>query len=166
VSDLEHHANGKDAERHRGMGHTRWATHGPPNDINAHPHQSTSGDLALIHNGIIENYAAIKEELAHRGHTFQSDTDTEVLVHLIDDIQRERGWTLPRPCAWRCRAWWERTPSWCWTARRPNVMVAARKSSPLVIGIGEEGEYFVASDATPIVEHTKNVVYLEDGEIA
>ena len=148
-----------------GIGHTRWATHGPPNDVNAHPHQSTSGDLALIHNGIIENYAAIKEELLHRGHSFQSDTDTEVLVHLIADIQRSEGVDLAEAVRLALNSVVGAYAIVVLDRKDPDVMVAARKSSPLVIGIGD-GEHFLASDATPIVEHTKNVVYLEDGEIA
>ena len=166
VADLEHHANGKDLSGTVGIGHTRWATHGPPNDINAHPHQGNGPDLALIHNGIIENYAAIKEELAHRGHTFQSDTDTEVLIHLIEDVQREGGLDLAEAVRAAVDSVVGAYAIVVLDRKDPNVMVAARKSSPLVIGIGEEGEYFVASDATPIIEHTKNVVYLEDGEIA
>ncbi|MBP7449564.1 MAG: glutamine--fructose-6-phosphate transaminase (isomerizing) [Flavobacteriales bacterium] len=166
VADLEHHANGKDLSGTVGIGHTRWATHGPPNDINAHPHQGNGPDLALIHNGIIENYAAIKEELAHRGHTFQSDTDTEVLIHLIEDVQREGGLDLAEAVRAALDSVVGAYAIVVLDRKDPNVMVAARKSSPLVIGIGEEGEYFVASDATPIIEHTKNVVYLEDGEIA
>jgi glucosamine--fructose-6-phosphate aminotransferase (isomerizing) len=166
VADLEHHANGKDLSGTVGIGHTRWATHGPPNDINAHPHQGNGPDLALIHNGIIENYAAIKEELAHRGHTFQSDTDTEVLIHLIEDVQREGGLDLAEAVRAALDSVVGAYAIVVLDGKDPNVMVAARKSSPLVIGIGEEGEYFVASDATPIIEHTKNVVYLEDGEIA
>ena len=166
VADLEHHANGKDLSGTVGIGHTRWATHGPPNDINAHPHQGNGPDLALIHNGIIENYAAIKEELAHRGHTFQSDTDTEVLILLIEDVQREGGLDLAEAVRAALDSVVGAYAIVVLDRKDPNVMVAARKSSPLVIGIGEEGEYFVASDATPIIEHTKNVVYLEDGEIA
>ncbi|MBK9419341.1 MAG: glutamine--fructose-6-phosphate transaminase (isomerizing) [Flavobacteriales bacterium] len=166
VADLEHHANGKDLSGTVGIGHTRWATHGPPNDINAHPHQGNGPDLALIHNGIIENYAAIKEELAHRGHTFQSDTDTEVLIHLIEDVQREGGLDLAEAVRAALDSVVGAYAIVVLDRKDPNVMVAARKSSPLVIGIGAEGEYFVASDATPIIEHTKNVVYLEDGEIA
>ena len=165
VSDLEAHVGGQGMKGTAGMGHTRWATHGPPNDINAHPHRSTSGDLALIHNGIIENYAAIKEELLHRGHTFRSDTDTEVLVHLIDDVQRTEGVDLAEAVRLALVSVVGAYAIVVMDRKEPDVMVAARKSSPLVIGIGD-GEHFVASDATPIVEHTKNVVYLEDGEIA
>ncbi|MCB0818675.1 MAG: glutamine--fructose-6-phosphate aminotransferase, partial [Flavobacteriales bacterium] len=165
VSDLEAHTMGKELGGTVGIGHTRWATHGPPNDVNAHPHQSTSGDLALIHNGIIENYAAIKEELLHRGHSFQSDTDTEVLVHLIDDIQRSEGVDLAEAVRLALNSVVGAYAIVVLDRKDPDVMVAARKSSPLVIGIGD-GEHFLASDATPIVEHTKNVVYLEDGEIA
>lgn len=166
VSDLEAHVNGRAVAGTAGIGHTRWATHGPPNDVNAHPHQSTSGDLALIHNGIIENYASIKKELSHRGHTFRSDTDTEVLVHLIDDIQRTEKVDLAEAVRLALNSVVGAYAIVVIDRKAPDVLVAARKSSPLVIGVGERGEHFVASDATPIVEHTKNVVYLEDGEIA
>ncbi|MBK9761455.1 MAG: glutamine--fructose-6-phosphate transaminase (isomerizing) [Flavobacteriales bacterium] len=166
VSDLEAHVQGKDLSGTVGIGHTRWATHGPPNDINAHPHQSTSGDLALIHNGIIENYASIKEELKHRGHSFKSDTDTEVLVHLIDDVQRTEKVDLPEAVRLALDSAVGAYAIVVIDKKDPDIMVAARRSSPLVIGIGANGEHFIASDATPIVEHTKNVVYLEDGEIA
>ena len=165
VSDLEAHINGAATKGSVGMGHTRWATHGPPNDVNAHPHQSTSGDLALIHNGIIENYAPIKAELSQRGHTFRSETDTEVLVHLIDDIQRTEKVDLAEAVRLALESVVGAYAIVVMDRKDPDVMVAARKSSPLVIGIGEN-EHFLASDATPIVEHTKNVVYLEDGEIA
>ncbi len=166
VSDLERHVVGKNLQGGLGIGHTRWATHGPPNDVNAHPHQGTSGDLAMIHNGIIENYAAIKEELIHRGHVFKSETDTEVLVHLIDDIQRTDGLDLAQAVRLALDSVVGAYAIVVIDRKDPDVMVAARKSSPLVIGIGEDGDHFIASDATPIVEHTKNVVYLEDGEIA
>jgi len=166
VSDLEAHVNGRSTVATVGIGHTRWATHGPPNDVNAHPHQSTSGDLALIHNGIIENYASIKEELIHRGHVFKSDTDTEVLVHLIDDIQSTDKVDLAEAVRLALASVVGAYAIVVLDRKEPDVMVAARKSSPLVIGIGDNGEHFAASDATPIVEHTKNVVYLEDGEIA
>jgi glutamine---fructose-6-phosphate transaminase (isomerizing) len=166
VADLELHATGKDLTGTVGIGHTRWATHGPPNDVNAHPHQGNGTDLALIHNGIIENYAAIKEELSHRGHIFQSDTDTEVLIHLIEDVQRAGDLDLAEAVRAALDSVVGAYAIVVLDRKDPDVMVAARKSSPLVIGIGEGGEYFVASDATPIIEHTKNVVYLEDGEIA
>ena len=165
VSDLEAHMIGKSAKGTVGMGHTRWATHGPPNDVNAHPHQSNNGDIAIIHNGIIENYASIKEELKKRGHVFVSDTDTEVLVHLIDDIQRTEKCDLPEAVRLALASVVGAYAIVVLDRKEPDLMVAARKSSPLVIGIGD-GEHFVASDATPIIEHTKNVVYLEDGEIA
>jgi glucosamine--fructose-6-phosphate aminotransferase (isomerizing) len=165
VSDLEAHVAGAGLDGTTGMGHTRWATHGPPNDINAHPHRSTSGDLAIIHNGIIENYAAIKEELSQRGHTFQSDTDTEVLVHLIDDIQRSEGVDIAEAVRLALASVVGAYAIVVMDRKEPDVLVAARRSSPLVIGIGVD-EYYIASDATPIVEHTRNVVYLEDGEIA
>ena len=166
VSDLEAHVTGKNTKGTVGIGHTRWATHGPPNDVNAHPHQSTSGDLALIHNGIIENYAPLKEELIHRGHVFRSETDTEVLVQLIDDIQRTEKVDLPEAVRLALNSAVGAYAIVVIDRKNPDVMVAARRSSPLVIGIGQAGEHFIASDATPIVEHTKNVVYLEDGEIA
>jgi glucosamine--fructose-6-phosphate aminotransferase (isomerizing) len=165
VSDLEAHVAGEGLDGTMGMGHTRWATHGPPNDINAHPHRSTSGDLAIIHNGIIENYAAIKEELSQRGHTFLSDTDTEVLVHLIDDIQRSEGVDIAEAVRLALASVVGAYAIVVMDRKEPDVLVAARRSSPLVIGIGVD-EYYIASDATPIVEHTRNVVYLEDGEIA
>ena len=166
VADLESHAETKDRSGTAGIGHTRWATHGPPNDVNAHPHQGQTADLALIHNGIIENYAAIKEELIHRGHIFKSDTDTEVLVHLIDDIQRSEKVDLAEAVRLALSSVVGAYAIVVMDRKEPDRLVAARKSSPLVIGIGEEGEYFLASDATPIVEHTRNVVYMEDGEIA
>jgi glucosamine--fructose-6-phosphate aminotransferase (isomerizing) len=166
VSDLESHVQDGNVKGSVGIGHTRWATHGPPNDVNAHPHQGNSGDLALIHNGIIENYAPLKEELIHRGHSFKSDTDTEVLVHLIEDIQFTEKVDLAEAVRLALDSVVGAYAIVVIDRKEPNVMVAARKSSPLVIGIGEQGEHFLASDATPIVEHTKNVVYLEDGEIA
>ena len=151
---------------HLGIGHTRWATHGVPNDVNAHPHLSGDGQLALIHNGIIENYHALKETLTERGHEFYSDTDTEVLVHLIEEVLKSSE-DLDLFEATRI-ALNEVVGAYAIAVidiARPEELILARKSSPLVIGIGE-GEYFVASDATPIVEYTKNVVYLEDEEVA
>ena len=166
VSDLEAHVNGAQMLGTIGIGHTRWATHGEPNDVNAHPHVSNSGDLALIHNGIIENYATLKEELIKRGHEFKSETDTEVLVHLIDDIQRSEGTDLPESVRLALENVVGAYAIVVLDRKTPDLLVAARKSSPLVIGIGEDGDHFLASDATPIVEHTRNVVYMEDGEIA
>ncbi len=166
VSDLEAHILGQEKLGTIGMGHTRWATHGPPNDVNAHPHRSSSGDIVLIHNGIIENYAPLKEELKHRGHSFKSDTDTEVLVNLIDDVQRTEKVDLAEAVRLALDSVVGAYAIVVLDRKEPDVMVAARKSSPLVIGIGENGEHFLASDATPIIEHTKNVVYLDDGDMA
>lgn len=165
VSNLQDFLEGKNIEGTSGMGHTRWATHGVPNDVNAHPHYSESKDLALIHNGIIENYAILKEEMVKRGHTFVSDTDTEVLIHLIEDIQLNEKIGLEEALL---QALSEVTGAYAivlMCKKNPDIMYAARKGSPLVIGVGEN-EYFMASDATPIIEYTKNVVYLNDEEIA
>ena len=165
VNDLQNFIANNDTKSSLGIGHTRWATHGLPNDINAHPHQSGNKKISLVHNGIIENYAILKQELEERGHTFLSETDTEVLVHLIEEIQ-EKG-NLPLFEAVRV-ALSEVVGAYAIVVLdqdNPNQLIAARKSSPLVIGIGEN-EYFLASDATPIVEYTKNVIYLDDDEIA
>jgi len=165
VAELVAYARDKDTDGQVGMGHTRWATHGKPDDINAHPHLSGNKRLVLIHNGIIENYAVLKSALQKHGHTFQSETDTEVLVHLIEEVQI-RG-NLPIEEAVR-QALTQVHGAYAIVVmdrQDPNKLVAARKSSPLVIGIGK-GEFLVASDATPIVEHTKNVVYLNDEEVA
>jgi glucosamine--fructose-6-phosphate aminotransferase (isomerizing) len=166
VSNLEEFALKSNIEGHAGIGHTRWATHGAPNDVNAHPHFSNDGSLALIHNGIIENYDILKKDLTGKGYTFQSETDTEVLVHLIDDIRKNEnvwfGEALRRALHHVVGAYAIVVIS----KDEPNKLVAARKSSPLVVGIGNEGDFYLASDATPIVEYTKNVVYLEDEEIA
>lgn len=166
VGDLEAHVNGTPMTGTIGIGHTRWATHGEPNDVNAHPHTSTNGELALIHNGIIENYATLKAELISRGYVFKSDTDTEVLVHLIDDIQRSEGTDLAESVRLALENVVGAYAIVVLDLKSPDTLVAARKSSPLVIGVGEDGDHFLASDATPIVEHTRNVVYMEDGEIA
>ena len=166
VSDLEAHVDGSIMSGTVGIGHTRWATHGEPNDVNAHPHVSSNGELALIHNGIIENYAPLKEELLSRGYQFKSDTDTEVLVHLIDDIQRTEGTDLAESVRLALSNVVGAYAIVVVDQKYPDMLVAARKSSPLVIGIGKDGDHFLASDATPIVEHTRNVVYMEDGEIA
>ena len=166
VSNLEEFANQNDVDGHAGIGHTRWATHGAPNDVNAHPHFSNDESLAVIHNGIIENYDVLKKELISKGYTFKSETDTEVLVHLIDDIRKNEnvwfGEALRRALHHVVGAY--AIVVIC--KNEPNKLVAARKSSPLVVGIGNEGDFYLASDATPIVEYTKKVVYLEDEEIA
>ncbi len=167
VADLEHYVGIQTLNSTLGIGHTRWATHGEPNDVNSHPHMSGNGRLALIHNGIIENYSPLKQELMRRGHVFQSETDTEVLVHLIEEIQENGQISLDEAIR---LALLEVVGAYAIVVidrHNPDEMIAARKSSPLVIGLGEtQGEFFVASDATPIVEYTRNVVYLEDGEIA
>jgi glucosamine--fructose-6-phosphate aminotransferase (isomerizing) len=167
VVDLENVALGNDTNSHLGMGHTRWATHGEPNDENAHPHLSQSGNLAVIHNGIIENYATIKEALINRGHHFLSDTDTEVLIHLIEDIQDHEKIGIDEAVRLALNQVVGAYAIVILVKNEPAKLIAARKGSPLVVGIGEEkGEYFMASDASPIVEYTKNVIYLNDGEIA
>lgn len=166
VADLEHLAAGKNISGTIGIGHTRWATHGVPNDVNAHPHLSGDHQLALIHNGIIENYAPLKAELQERGHKFISDTDTEVLVHFIEDIRSKTGVDLFTAVR---TALAEVVGAYAIVVidkNNPNQLIVAKKSSPLVIGIGEDGTFYVASDATPIIEYTKNVVYLEDEEVA
>lgn len=165
VDDLEKFTAGKDIAGTIGIGHTRWATHGEPNDVNAHPHYSASKKIVLIHNGIIENYAPLKEELKKRGHKFESATDTEVLVHLIEDIQDREKVDLPEAVRIALNNVIGAYAIVILSQDNPDMLIAAKKSSPLVIGVGEE-EFFVASDATPIVEYTKNVVYLEDEEIA
>jgi glucosamine--fructose-6-phosphate aminotransferase (isomerizing) len=166
VANLEAFAEGKNINGHAGIGHTRWATHGLPNDVNAHPHSSTDGRITLIHNGIIENYGPLKEELMSRGYVFQSETDTEVLVHLIDDIQKNENVTISEAVRLALHSVVGAYAIVVLSKENPNQLVAARKSSPLVVGIGTEGDFYLASDATPIVEYTKRVVYLEDEEIA
>ena len=149
-----------------GIGHTRWATHGEPSDINAHPHQNTVGDIAVIHNGIIENYSALKQELISQGYIFSSDTDSEVLVHLIDRIWKSDSSLDLESATRNALRHVDGAYGICViSSREPDKIVVARKGSPLVIGIGT-GEYFIASDAAPIVEHTNKVVYLSDGELA
>ena len=149
-----------------GIGHTRWATHGEPSDINAHPHQNSVGDIAVIHNGIIENYSALKQELVSQGYIFSSDTDSEVLVHLIDRIWKSDASLDLESATRNALRHVDGAYGICViSSREPDKIVVARKGSPLVIGIGT-GEYFVASDAAPIVEHTSKVVYLSDGEMA
>jgi len=166
VSELEAFASGKNLSGSIGIGHTRWATHGAPNDQNAHPHFSGSTDLAIIHNGIIENYASLKSELKQRGHIFHSETDTEVLIHLIEDIQDKTSVSLEEAVRVALNEVIGAYAIAIISKNDPDTLIVAKKSSPLVIGIGEKDEYYIASDATPIVEYTKNVVYLNDEEIA
>jgi glucosamine--fructose-6-phosphate aminotransferase (isomerizing) len=166
VMDLEKLVSNNVISGHIGIGHTRWATHGVPNDVNAHPHISGDGNIVLIHNGIIENYATLKEALKNQGHKFQSDTDTEVLVHFIEDICTKTGVDLFEAVR---IALCEVVGAYAivlMDKRFPDKLVCAKKSSPLVIGVGSEGDYYIASDATPFIEYTKNVVYLEDEEVA
>src|SRR5205085_9223517 len=164
VSDLAEAMKGMDVSGHVGMGHTRWATHGEPTDRNAHPHFSQSKNFAVIHNGIIENYASIKAELKKRGHAFSSDTDTEVLIHLIEDIYEHGNVSLDEAVRLALGEVIGAYAIVVLAKDHPAELIAARKGSPIVIGVGrEEGEYFVASDATPIIEYTNNVVYLNVG---
>jgi glucosamine--fructose-6-phosphate aminotransferase (isomerizing) len=165
VADLEEHSVGKDLGGTIGIGHTRWATHGEPSDRNAHPHQSQSGELAMIHNGIIENYAQIKQELVSKGYEFKSDTDTEVLLNFIDDIKKNNNCSVEEALRIALK---RVVGAYCIlliSKDDPETIIAARKGSPLVIGIGK-GEHFLASDASPIIEYTKEVVYVNDYEIA
>ncbi|MDQ2753400.1 MAG: glutamine--fructose-6-phosphate transaminase (isomerizing) [Bacteroidota bacterium] len=165
VAELENDVIGKDLHSHIGIGHTRWATHGEPSDRNAHPHLSQSGNLAIIHNGIIENYAQIKTELIKKGYTFKSDTDTEVLINFIEDIKFNTQCSTEEAIRTALR---RVVGAYCILVLdkdEPETIIAARKGSPLVIGIGKN-EHFLASDASPIVEYTKEVVYVNDYEIA
>ena len=169
VSDLEVITN-KQEKRKKGtigMGHTRWATHGVPNDVNSHPHYSQSGELVIVHNGIIENYNTLRKELISRGYNFKSDTDTEVLVNLIEEVKKQEGCKLGKAVQLALTnvigayaiAVFDRT--------KPNEIVVARLGSPIAIGIGKENsEFFVASDASPFIEYTKDAIYLEDEEMA
>lgn len=166
VSNLEEFAAGQNLAGHAGIGHTRWATHGAPNDVNAHPHFSNNEKIALIHNGIIENYNSLKEELIVRGYHFKSQTDTEVLVHLIDDIQKKENVDLATAVRMALQNVIGAYAIVVISSDNPNQLIAARKSSPLVVGIGKENDFYLASDATPIIEYTNQVVYLEDEEIA
>ena len=167
VSDLEKATKDADVSGTIGMGHTRWATHGEPNDANAHPHLSLSGKVSIIHNGIIENYATLKEGLEQRGHTFKSETDTEVLAHLIEDVMINAGLSLADAVRASLKQVVGAYAIVILSKDNPEHLIAARKGSPLVVGIGSEaGEYFFASDATPLAEYTKKVIYMKDGEIA
>jgi glutamine---fructose-6-phosphate transaminase (isomerizing) len=148
-----------------GMGHTRWATHGVPNDVNSHPHLSNSGNLAIIHNGIIENYEPLKKELIKRGYVFKSDTDTEVLVNLIEDVQKKDKLKLGKAVQIALNQVVGAYAICVFDKQKPDEIVVARLGSPLAIGVGE-GEYFIASDASPFIEYTSNAIYLEDEEMA
>jgi len=165
VSELEGLLNGESLDSTIGIGHTRWATHGEPNDVNAHPHKSNSGNITIIHNGIIENYNALKEELLKKGYTFESETDTEVLVNFIDDIQKDQQCSLGEAVRMALNAVVGAYAIVVMSEDNLGQLVAARKGSPLVVGVGK-GEFFFASDATPIIEYTNEVVYLNDFEIA
>ena len=166
VSNLEEFMLHQDHAGNSGIGHTRWATHGLPTDTNAHPHVSMDGSIALIHNGIIENYDALKQELVRQGYLFKSETDTEVLVHLVDFISKKENVWFGEALRLALLNVVGAYAIVAISKNFPNQMVAARKSSPLVVGIGATGDFYLASDATPIVEYTKQVVYLEDEEIA
>jgi glucosamine--fructose-6-phosphate aminotransferase (isomerizing) len=166
VADLESKAEGKDTDGSLGIAHTRWATHGVPNEVNAHPHVSQSGNLALVHNGIIENYGVLRSQLEKQGYTFKSETDTEVLVQLIDFAMAQGGTLLESVCSALKKV--IGAYAICVIDRRnDNQLIVARKSSPLVVGIGDNNEeFYIASDASPIVEYTQQMVYLEDEEVA
>lgn len=166
VMDLENTAKGKDCSGSIGIAHTRWATHGEPSVRNAHPHISQSGNLVIVHNGIIENYSVLRNQLQEKGYTFNSDTDTEVLVQLIDYTQKEHQCNLSLAVAHALRRCIGAYAIAVIDRKAPNQVVAARKGSPMVIGVGKDNEeFFIASDATPIVEYTKNVVYVDDEQV-
>lgn len=165
VAELEEEAMGKNLHAHIGIGHTRWATHGEPSDCNAHPHLSNNGKLSMIHNGIIENYAQLKQELLRKGYVFHSDTDTEVLLNFIEDIQTNNECPLEEAVRIALKRIVGAYVIVLIDKDNPDTLIAARKGSPLVIGIGKN-EHFLASDASPIIEYTKEVVYVNDYEIA
>ncbi len=165
VSELEEFLKEIDLEATIGIGHTRWATHGEPNDVNAHPHYSFSKRLVMIHNGIIENYAALKQELINYGHSFQSQTDSEVFIHFIEHVQDQTHCSLEEAIRLALKEVVGAYAIVIMSKDHPDTLFAARKGSPMVIGVGEN-EYFLASDATPIIEYTNDVVYLDDYEIA
>ncbi|MCF7566936.1 glutamine--fructose-6-phosphate transaminase (isomerizing) [Sabulilitoribacter arenilitoris] len=166
VSDLEQRSEQEITKNGSlGIGHTRWATHGVPNDVNSHPHASNSGDLAIIHNGIIENYDALKKELISRGYTFQSDTDTEVLINLIEDVKKKENVKLGKAIQIALNQVIGAYAIAVFDKTKPGEVVIARLGSPLAVGIGKD-EFFIASDASPFIEYTKNAIYLEDEEMA
>lgn len=164
VADLIHFAEKNDVSGTIGIAHTRWATHGEPNQVNAHPHYSQSEELVIIHNGIIENYAVLKKGLQKHGYTFQSETDTEVLVQLIEFVKKSNNISLSEAVQLALNEVVGAYAIAIIEKGNPNCIVAARKGSPLVVGIGEN-EYFLASDATPIIEHTNKVIYIDDEDI-
>jgi glucosamine--fructose-6-phosphate aminotransferase (isomerizing) len=166
VSDLEKKSSKEISTNGTiGMGHTRWATHGVPNDVNSHPHLSNSGNLCIIHNGIIENYEPLKKELIKRGYTFQSDTDTEVLINLIEDVQKKDNLKLGKAVQIALNQVVGAYAICVFDKKKPDEIIVARLGSPLAIGVGE-GEFFIASDASPFIEYTSNAIYLEDEEMA
>src|SRR3984885_7918438 len=165
VAELEEALVGKDLHSFTGIGHTRWATHGEPSDRNAHPHSSASGKLAMIHNGIIENYAQLKQELTKKGYTFKSDTDSEVLLNFIEDIKENNHCDLEEAVRIALKRVTGAYVILLLDDSKPDTIIAARKGSPLVIGIGK-GEHFLGSDASPMLEYTKEVVYVNDYELA
>jgi glucosamine--fructose-6-phosphate aminotransferase (isomerizing) len=165
VSELITFVKDKDTSGNIGIGHTRWATHGEPNDVNSHPHYSQSKNMVMIHNGIIENYSSIKEGLTKRGHKFLSQTDTEVLIHLIEDIMQHEGMKMGHAVQAALKQVIGAYAIVVLDKNDPDTIVAAKKGSPMVIGIGSD-DFFIASDASPIIEYTKNVVYLEDEQVA
>jgi len=168
VSNLESRVEKEiSKEGNIGFGHTRWATHGVPNDVNSHPHFSESENLAIIHNGIIENYDTIKKELINRGYTFKSDTDTEVLVNLIEEVKKQENVKLGKAVQIALSEVVGAYAITVFDKTKPDEFVVARLGSPIAIGIGDANkEFFIASDASPFIEYTKNCVYLEDGEMA
>ena len=166
VADLKEKANSEGITKGKiGLGHTRWATHGVPNDVNAHPHYSNSGNLVIIHNGIIENYGSIKKALEKRGYTFQSDTDTEVLVNLIEDIKQNENVKLGKAVQIALNQVIGAYAIAVFDKTKPDEIVTAKLGSPLAIGVGED-EFFIASDASPFIEFTNNAIYLEDEQMA
>jgi len=165
ISELENNIVGKDLHAHTGIGHTRWATHGEPSDLNAHPHTSSSGKLAIIHNGIIENYSQLKKELVNKGYEFKSETDTEVLLNFIEEIKKNNQCSLEEAVRVALKRVSGAYVILILDTDDPETIVAARKGSPLVIGIGK-GEHFLGSDASPMLEYTKEVVYVNDYELA
>lgn len=166
VADLQEKIEKEmDTSGHLGIGHTRWATHGVPNDVNSHPHYSNSGELVIIHNGIIENYEALKTELIKRGYEFKSDTDTEVLINLIEEVKKKQNVKLGKAIQLALNQVTGAYAIAVFDINKPNEIVVAKLGSPLAIGIGDN-EFFIASDASPFIEYTRNAIYLEDEEMA